>query len=101
MHFHSGFPPGPGLVQQSPEISAISVHDMELVRKGSVPGEQERNIDPNPSFLIGPAGSESFCLVLVGAQTTVGLFGTKKYLLFPCKAKYLQLAQLRQMYKVD
>lgn len=62
MHFNSGFPRGPGLVQQLPEISAISAHDVELVRKGSVPGEQEHNTDLNPSFLIGPAGSESFCL---------------------------------------
>lgn len=100
MHFNSGFPPGPGLVQQLPEISAVSVHDVELVRKGSVPGEQEHNIDLNPSFLIGPAGSESSCLVLVGAQTTLGFFRAKNCLLSPCKAKYLQLAQLRQLYNM-
>lgn len=80
------------MVQQLSEISAICVQDMELVRKGSVPGEQEHNIDLNLSFLIGPAGSESFCLVLVGAKTTLDLFGAQKYLLSPCKAKYLKLA---------
>lgn len=57
-----------------------------------MPGEQEHNIDLNLSFLIGPAGSESFCLVLVGAKTTLDLFGAQKYLLSPCKAKYLKLA---------
>lgn len=84
--FISGFSPGPELVQQLPEISAISVHHVELVRKGWAPGEQEQSIDLNPSFLIGPAGNESSCLVLGGARTTLGLFRAEKYLLSPCKA---------------
>lgn len=54
-----------------------------------MPGEQEHNIDLNPSFLIGLAGSASFCLVLVGAQTTLDSFGAKKYFLSPCKAQYM------------
>lgn len=69
---------GPGLVQHLPEISRISVHDAELVGKGLVPGQQKHDIDLYPSFLIRPAGNESFCLVRVGAQTTLDLFGAKK-----------------------
>lgn len=70
--------PGLPLVQHLPELLGIAVQDAEPVRRGSVPGQQECNIDLNPSFLIRPAGSEPFCLVPIGAQTTLDLFGAKK-----------------------